>query len=206
MKKRNFLKSYKLMRIYSAEELKECQPEAFKKLMEDYRDSTYFPRTEEYLNCLHAFIKEVNNLGCYSEAYYEGVYPFRILNIEDCINWYSCDLYCDMIALEEMNGLRLYKFVVNNMLHILEPDFELTGFEADWAVRQPLQEYLDFVKNNKRFPYDTLYDLIESMINAILVDCQKDKEYWLTDEEGFIEDCNANNRRFVIMNGKVKEL
>ena len=109
---------------------------------------------------------------------------------------------------EELCGVRLLKFIVNNYWHYLfkpktywhgkgfnkqrrsrisvTDDCVLTGYCADMDILKPIY---DFLKAPDK--HTNLHDLMDECIGSFFRYCSKDVEY-CTDEEAFERDCEAN--------------
>lgn len=114
---------------------------------------------------------------------------------------------------EELCGVRLLKFIVNNYWHYLfkpktywhgkgfnkqrrsrisvTDDCVLTGYCADMDILKPIY---DFLKAPDK--HTNLHDLMDECIGSFFRYCSKDVEY-CTDEEAFERDCEANGYEFL---------
>lgn len=117
---------------------------------------------------------------------------------------------------EELNGIRLLKYLTNHYWYILFPaktywmknyqknrksrifvqaDCVLTGYCADYDILQPIYDFLKSPDNT------TLYDLIDKCLKSFFKCCRDDVKYQ-TSEEAFIENCTANDYDF-FSDGKI---
>lgn len=120
---------------------------------------------------------------------------------------------------EELNGIRLLKYIVNNYWHILfkpktyylKGNYKkqrksrvftdnccvLTGYCIDDDILQPVYDFLKFPDTRT-----TLYDLMDRCLDNFFKSCCDDMEYQCS-EENFEESCEANGYEFF---GKWKDV
>ena len=109
---------------------------------------------------------------------------------------------------EELSGIRLLKFIVNNYWHTLfkpktyylkkqrksrvftDKCCVLTGYCADEDILKPIH---DFLKSPDKDT--TLYDLMDKCLDSFFKSCRDDMEYQCS-EECFEESCEANDYEF----------
>ena len=113
---------------------------------------------------------------------------------------------------EELNGIRLLKYLVNNYWHILfkprtyylkgnfkkqrksrvfkESSCVLTGYCADEDILKPIYDFLKSPDTDT-----TLYDLMDKCLDNFFKSCRDDMEYQCS-EESFEESCEANEYEF----------
>ena len=119
---------------------------------------------------------------------------------------------------EELCGVRLLKFIVNNYWHSLfkpktywhKKDFHkqrrsrisvtndcvLTGYCADMDILKPIYDFLKVPDK-----HTNLYDLMNDCIDSFFRFCRDDVEY-ASNEEAFERDCEANGYEF-LSNGEI---
>ena len=119
---------------------------------------------------------------------------------------------------EELCGIRLLKYIVNNYWHILfkpktyylKGNFNkqrrsriftdnccvLTGYCADEDILRPIYDFLKAPDTRT-----TLYDLMDKCLDSFFKSCRDDMEYQCS-EESFEESCAANDYEF-LGNGKM---
>ena len=119
---------------------------------------------------------------------------------------------------EQLNGIRLLKYIVNNYWHILfkpktyylKGDYKkrrksrvftdnccvLTGYCADEDILRPIYDFLKAPDTRT-----TLYDLMDKCLDSFFKSCRDDMEYQCS-EESFEESCAANDYEF-LENGKM---
>lgn len=112
---------------------------------------------------------------------------------------------------EELNGIRLLKYLINNYWEILFPaktywakgykktrksrifvqhDCVLTGYCADCDILQPIYDFMEAPDNT------TLYELMGKCLDSFFKYCKDDMEYQIS-EEAFENDCTANGYEFL---------
>lgn len=119
---------------------------------------------------------------------------------------------------EQLNGIRLLKYIVNNYWHILfkpktyylkgnckkrrksrvftDNCCVLTGYCADEDILKPIYDFLKAPDTRT-----TLYDLMDKCLDNFFKSCRNDMEYQCS-EESFEESCAANDYEF-LENGKM---
>ena len=119
---------------------------------------------------------------------------------------------------EELSGIRLLKYLVNNYWHTLfkprtyylkgnfkkqrksrvltDSSCVLTGYCADEDILKPIYHFLNSPDTDT-----TLYDLMDKCLDSFFKSCRDDMEYQCS-EECFEESCEANKYEF-LENGKM---
>lgn len=90
---------------------------------------------------------------------------------------------------DEMTGVRLYKYIVNNFPGLSDSWFP-SGLCYDQDFLQPFKSFL-----KKPCQYTNIDELLESAVNAVIQSANSQYEYE-TSEEGFIEMADANGYEF----------
>ena len=119
---------------------------------------------------------------------------------------------------EELSGIRLLKYLVNNYWHTLfkprtyylkgnfkkqrksrvltDSSCVLTGYCADEDILKPIYHFLNSPDTDT-----TLYDLMDKCLDSFFKSCRDDMKYQCS-EECFEESCEANRYEF-LENGKM---
>ena len=160
--------------VYTANELREQFPKSFERAREAYADTCDWlisDSIESIKACLGAFNASLKrysiDISCPPHSYF---------SIEHDIN-------------EDMTGVRLYKYLVNNDPGISNNWFP-SGLYYDWEFIQP---FLAFIK--KPCKYTNIDELLENGVNAVINAANSEYEY-NTSNKGFIEIANANGYEF----------
>jgi hypothetical protein len=145
---------------------------------------------------------------------FEGIFNIRVYDwrYDGCTCYYRfTSNYSE--EEEELCGVRLLKFIVNNYWHSLfkpktywhgkdfnkqrrsrisvTEDCVLTGYCADMDILKPIY---DFLKAPDK--HTNLHDLMDECIGSFFRFCSRDVED-CTDEEAFEHDCEANGYEFL---------
>ena len=129
----------------------------------------------------------------------------------DTINYnYRFQLEC-ADELEELSGIRLYKYLVNTYWNYLfkkkiyynrnglkkrtsnifyNHECVMTGYIMDDVILKPIYDFLQRPDNS------TYYELIDRCLNAFFSACSEDMEN-MESERYFKEECNANGWEFL---------
>ena len=94
--------------------------------------------------------------------------------------------------LQDIKGIRLYKYLSNNYGDLLEKGdtCELTGFTGDISCLEPIAKFMQKPDQNTTFE-ELINDCFHSWCNGV----QSDFDYWLS-EDSIIEDITSNMHQF----------
>ena len=160
--------------VYTFEELSE---EAKEEARNKWRESEEYPWWDESNDTMKAFAEAFN------------------VTIKD----YEISLYCRSyirfeVENEELKGLRLWKYLLNNYSHLLKNDSYLTGYCMDDDIMKPIR---DFMKHPCLTV--TLYSLMQSCFNSFIKSVIADMEYQQSDE--YIDETIMLNEYDFLENG-----
>lgn len=172
--------------VYKFNELSE---KAQQNVLDTFRHNQDYPWIYDNKACLDMFVKS---------------FPFVEIS-----NWeYGYRNYIDFVItndLEDLAGVRLWKWLKNNFHDIVYTDYgkasphatksvfescPLTGYCVDDDLLQPLRDFLTRPKQSV-----TLYTLIQDCLTAWMQACNNDYEYWQS-EEAIKDDIDANDYEF----------
>ena len=149
---------------------------------------------------------------------FESIFNIKVLDWNYDTNSYSyrfTSYYSG--GQEELRGIRLLKYLVNNYWHTLfrpkvyhvrgnfkkqrksrlftDSNFVLTGVCTDDGILKPIYDFLKSPDTNT-----TLYELMDKCLDNFFKSCRDDMEYQCS-EESFEESCEINEYEF-LENGK----
>lgn len=189
-------------RNYEVYEVTELSNEARNRAYNNWlSNSCYYPYESGDNNTLYEFIRlfdlKINNYEC---SAYSHNFSFESLNDEE---------------IDELNGLRLYKYLINNYWHHLfkhkrychknyftngvwrlsnifyTNECVLTGVCSDEAILEPIYNFLKNPNKCTNF-LDLMYECLDSFF-SYCSKCMEDYE----SEENFIEECKNYNYTFL---------
>lgn len=131
---------------------------------------------------------------------FERNFPIKIKDWEyGYRNYIRADIQLEDL-IKELSGVRAWKWLKNNShdkaigwdkkYHNIAEDCPLTGYYMDNIILQPLRDFMARPDKNQ-----TIKDIFWACLNAWLDACQKDFDYWLS-EEAIREDILSNDYQF----------
>lgn len=165
-------------KVYTFDELSD---KAKEKALQWWYESFEYPWGDEAIETIKAFV-----------ALFHGKVKDYSIDYQNA-NQSTVDIQWPDDCLEDMFGLRAYKWIVNNKIPV-SGDCPLTGMCFDKNALDPVR---DFLKNPKG---KTIREIVEDGIHNVLKCVEDDFEYQAFGE-GAIESISANGYTFT-ENGK----